>query len=173
MFVANMVELTVVMKFSKQITINASADKVWDVAGRDFANIGIWATAVSHSEANDKLASVNGSAVGGRLCKTAFGTASEEFTAYDDANKTYSFKGVFDSKMFNNVTSSMAVTSIDANTTKVEIIPALELTFFGVLMYPMIRMKISKVTDEVLDDLKYYVENDKPSPRKIASQQKQ
>jgi len=158
------------MNFTKQITINASADKVWNVAGRDFAKIGDWATAVSHSTANDKLASVNGSAVGGRLCETAFGTASEEFTAYDDAKKTYSFKGVFDSKMFNNVTSSMAVTSIDDHTTKVEIIPALELTLFGTIMYPMIRMQISKVTDEVLDDLKYYVENDKPSPRKIASQ---
>ena len=161
------------MNFTKQIIINAPAEKVWAVAGRDFAKIGVWATAVSHSVANDKLTSVNGSAVGGRLCETAFGTASEEFTAYDDAKKTYSFKGVFDSKMFNDVTSNMEVTSIDDNTAKVEITPALELTLTGVLMYPMIRMQLSKVTDEVLEDLKYYVENGKPSPRKIASQQKQ
>lgn len=160
------------MKFTKQITINASADQIWNIAGRDFAKIGDWATAVSSSTANDKLDSVNGSVVGGRLCETAFGTASEEFTEYDDAKKTYSFKGVFDSKMFNNVTSSMAVTSIDDHSAKVEIIPALELTLLGVLMYPMIRMQISKVTDEVLDDLKYYVENGKPSPRKLASQKK-
>lgn len=158
------------MKFVKDITINASADKVWEVAGRDFANIGKWATAVSHSTVNDKLASVNGSPVGGRLCETSFGTASEEFTAYDDDKKSFSFKGVFESKMFNDVTSSMEVKSIDNNTTKVEITPALKLTFLGTLMYPIIRMQISKVTDEVLDDLKYYVENGKPSPRKLASQ---
>ena len=164
--------MVVSMKFSKEIIINAPADKVWEVAGRDFANIGNWATAVSHSEANNKLPTVNGSEVGGRICKTAFGTASEEFTAYDDAQKTYSFKGVFDSKMFNDVTSSMKVTTTEDNQTKVEITPALELTFLGTLMYPMIRMQLSKVTDEVLDDLKYYVENGKPSPRKIASQKK-
>lgn len=158
------------MEFTKQIIINASADKVWAIAGRDFANVGKWATAVSHSVANDKLASVNGSEVGGRFCKTDFGTASEEFTAYDDDKKTYSFKGVFDSKMFNDVISSMEVISIDANTTKVEITPSLKLTLLGILMYPMIRMKISKVTDEILDDLKYYVENGKPSARKLASQ---
>lgn len=160
------------MKFSKQISINASAEKVWNIAGRDFANIGKWATAVSSSVVNDKLASVNGSKVGGRLCETGFGTASEEFTAYDDDKKSYSFKGVFDSKMFNDVTSSMKVTAIDVNTAKVEITPALKLTLLGTIMYPMIRMQISKVTDEVLEDLKYYVENGKPSPKKLASQKK-
>jgi len=160
------------MKFVKDITIKASADKVWKIAGHDFANIGKWATAVSHSSVNDKLTSVNGSPVGGRLCKTSFGTASEEFTAYNDDKKSYSFKGVFDSKMFNNVTSSMEVKSIDTKTTRVEITPALELTLLGTLMYPMIRMQISKTTDEVLEDLKYYVENGKPSPRKVASYKK-
>lgn len=157
------------MKFVKHITIDATADKVWKVAGRDFASIGKWATAVSHSTINDKLASVNGSPVGGRFCETSFGTASEEFTAFNDDKKTYSFKGVFKSKMFNDVTSSMKVKSIDAKTTRVEITPALKLTFLGTLMYPLIRMQISKVTDEILDDLKYYVENGKPSPRKLAS----
>jgi len=160
------------MKFTKEITINESADKVWEVAGRDFANIGVWATAISSSVANHEIPSVEGSPVGGRLCETDFGTASEEFTAYDDANKTYSFKGVFDSKMFNNVTSSMKVTAIDDKTAKVEIEPALELTLVGVIMYPMIKMQISKVTDEILEDLKYYVENGKPSARKLSSQKK-
>ena len=158
------------MKFSKQITIAASADKVWEIAGRDFANIGVWATAVSHSVVNDKLASVNDSPVGGRLCETSFGTASEEFTAYDDAEKTYSFKGVFDSKMLQSVINTTQLVSIDENTTEVRITPDIELSFIGTLMSPMIRMQLGKLTDEILDDLKYYVENGKPSPRKLASQ---
>ena len=158
------------MKFSKKILINATADKVWEVAGRDFANVGKWATAVSHSTENKELACVNGSPVGGRVCQTSFGSASEEFTAYDDEKKTYSFKGVFKSKMFNNVTSSMKVESVDGNKALVKIVPELELTILGILMYPVIRMMLNKTTDEILDDLKYYVENGKPSPRKLASQ---
>lgn len=160
------------MKFSKQITINAPADKVWQIAGRDFATIGEWATAVSHSEANTELPTVNSSHVGGRTCTTSFGKASEEFTAYNDEERSYSFKGVFKSKMFNKVTSSMKVDEVDENTTLVKITPALELTWLGTLMYPLIRMQISKVTDEILDDLKYFVENGTPSPKKLASQKK-
>ena len=160
------------MKFTKQVSINASAEKVWQVAGREFADVGVWATAVSHSVANNKLPSVNNSPVGGRLCDTSLGKASEEFTAYDDKKMSYSFKGVFKSKMFNDVTNTLEVTSINANTTKVHITPALKLTILGSLMSPMIRMMVSRTTDEILDDLKYYVENGKPSPRKLASQRK-
>jgi len=80
------------MKFSKQITINSSVEKVWDVLGRDFANIGVWSTAVSSSVANNEVARVNNSPVGGRLCETSIGKISEEFTAYDDDKKTFSFK---------------------------------------------------------------------------------
>ncbi len=161
------------MKFSKQITVNASAEKVWDILGRDFANISVWSTAVSHSIANDKLASVNNSPVGGRFCDTSFGKISEEFTAYDDAKKTFSFKGVFDSRMFKSVINTSGLTSIDENTTEVSFGPNIELSFIGTLMYPMIRMMLSKAVDVILDDLKYYVENGKPSPRKLAAQQKQ
>ena len=158
------------MKFTKQISINASAEKVWDILGRDFANIGVWSTAVSHSVANDKLAPVNNSPVGGRLCDTRFGKISEEFTAYDETQKTFSFKGVFDSKLFKNLTNTVNLTSIDENTTEVKITPEIELSWIGTLMSPMIKMQLNKALDQLLDDLKYYVENGKPSPSKLASQ---
>ena len=132
------------MQFSKQVTVNASAEKVWEVAAREFANIGVWATAVSHSVANNELASVNNSPVGGRLCDTSIGKISEEFTAYDDDKQTFSFKGVFDSKMLQSVTNTTELRSIDENTTEVKITPNIELSFIGSLMSPMIRMQLSK-----------------------------
>ena len=160
------------MKFSKQITINASAEKVWDVLGRDFVNIGTWATSVPHSAVNNEAARVNNSPVGGRVCNTDFGDVSEEFTAYDDDKKSLSFRGVFDSKMFKNLISTNDVVSVDENTAEVKITPNVELTFIGTLMYPMIKMQLNKAIDQILDDLKYYVENGKPSPAKLVSQQK-
>ena len=160
------------MEFSKQITVNASTEKVWDVLDRDFANIGVWSTAVSHSVVNDKIASVNNSPVGGRLCETSFGKVSEEFTAYDDDKKTFSFKGVFGSKLFKSVINTAELTAIDENTTVVKITPEIKLSFIGTLMSPMIKMQLNKAIDLILDDLKYYVENRQPSPSKLASQQK-
>ena len=160
------------MEFTKQVSVNASAEKVWDVIGRDFANIGVWSTAVSHSVANNEVAPVNNSPVGGRVCDTSFGKISEEFTAYDDNKKTFSFKGVFDSKMFKSVISTTELTSIDENTTVVKMTPDIKLSFIGTLMSPIIKIQLSKTLDQLLDDLKYYVENGKPSPKKLASQQK-
>ena len=160
------------MNFTKKIIVNASAEKVWDVVGRDFANVGVWSTAVSHSVANDKLTPVNNSPVGGRVCETSFGSVSEEFTAYDDNKKTFSFKGVFGSKMFKSVISTTELVSIDENTTEVKATPNIDLSFIGTIMSPMIKMQLNKILDQFLEDLKYYVENGKPSPAKIASQKK-
>jgi len=160
------------MKFSKQITVNASADKVWDVLGHDFANIGTWSTAVSNSVANNELAKVNNSPVGGRVCKTSFGDISEEFTAYDETGKTFSFKGVIKSKMFTSLTNTIKVSSTGENSTLVEIIPEVKLTFLGKLMYPMIKMQLNSTLDQLFKDLKYYVEKGSPSPSKLASQKK-
>ena len=160
------------MEFTKQIIVNASAEKVWDVLGKDFANIGVWSTAVAHSSVNNEAARVNNSPVGGRVCDTVFGKVSEEFTAYDDEKKSLSFKGVIKSKMFKSLISTNEVTSIDENTAEVKITPHVELTFIGTLMSPMIKMQLSKTLDQVLDDLKYYVENGKPSPAKLAAQEK-
>jgi len=160
------------MKFTKQVTINAPADKVWEVLARDFADTGTWATAVSSSVAHKDVAPVNNSHVGGRVCQTDFGEVNEDFTAYDDQNKTFSYKGDIKSKILKNVTNSAEVISQDENTTLVKITPEIGLSFIGMFMAPMLKMKLSKLTDEVLDDLKYYVENGKPSPRKLASQKK-
>jgi len=115
---------------------------------------------------------VNNSPVGGRLCNTSIGKISEEFTAYDDKNMSFSFKGVITSKLFTNLISTNKVTAIDESTSEVTATPNVELTFLGTLMSPLIKLQLSKAVSGGLDDLKYYVENGKPSPAKLASMQK-
>jgi len=88
------------MEFEKKVVIQASAEEVWNVLGRDFENVSKWATLVSNSEINTEAAVVNNSPVGGRLCNTSIGKISEEFTEYDDQNMSFSFKGVITSKLF-------------------------------------------------------------------------
>ena len=160
------------MKFSKEIIINVSEDKVWNILGPEFANIGTWATAVSHSVANDELPSLNNSPVGGRLCNTNIGTVSEEFTAYDADKKTFSFAGIIGSKIYSSLISTTEVTAKDENTSVVKITPHIVLKPLGLFMYPMVRKSLSRTIDGVLDDLKYFAENDTQSPRKAASMKK-
>jgi len=159
------------MKFSKDITINAPAEKVWDILGHQFTDVGKWSRLVSQSVINNDAPKVNNSPVGGRLCETSIGKISEEFTAYDEEGMTFSFKGVITSKVFSNVISTNAVTAIDENTSKVTVTPNVDLKALGILMYPLIKMNLGKLIKQGLIDLKYFAENDKPSPEKLASQQ--
>jgi carbon monoxide dehydrogenase subunit G len=161
------------MKFSKQIIVDAPAEKVWGVLGRDFENVGKWATLVTHSEVNTEARAVNDSPVGGRLCNTSIGKVSEEFTAYDDQDMSFSFKGVISSKLFTNLISTNKVVAIDENTSEVTVTTNVELTFLGTWMLSLIKLQLSKAVSGGLDDLKYYVENGKPSPAKLATIQKQ
>jgi len=158
------------MKFSKDITINAPAEKVWDILGHKFEDVGQWSRLVSQSVVNKVAPKVNKSRVGGRVCSTSIGKISEEFTAYDEEGMTFSFKGVITSKVFSNVISTNTVTAIDKNTSKVTVTPNVDLKAIGILMYPLIRMNLGKLIKQGLIDLKYFAENDKPSPEKLASQ---
>jgi len=158
------------MKFSKDITINAPAKKVWDILGHKFADVGQWSSLVSQSTVNNDASKVNNSPVGGRLCETSIGKIFEDFTAYDEKGMTFSFKGVITSKIFSNVISTNAVTAIDENTSKVTVTPNVDLKVLGILMYPLIKMNLGKLIKQGLMDLKYFAENDKISPEKLASQ---
>ena len=158
------------MKFSKDITINAPATKVWNILGHKFADVGQWSSLVSQSVINNDAPKVNNSPVGGRLCETGIGKISEEFTAYDEEGMTFSFKGVITSKVFSNVISTNVVTAIDDNTSKVTVTPNVDLRAFGILMYPLIKINLGKLIKQSLKDLKYYAENDKPSPEKLSLQ---
>ena len=157
------------MKFSKDITINAPAEKVWDILGHKFTDVHQWARSIPHSTVNPHAERVNGSPVGGRLCDTSIGNISEEFTAHDEEGMTFSFKGVIKSVMFTRVVSSNKVVSVDADTSKVIVTPQIDLTLLGKLMYPLIKLNLNKTVNEVLADLKYFAENDKPSPEKLAA----
>ncbi|MFT5723247.1 MAG: hypothetical protein ACI9JN_000356 [Bacteroidia bacterium] len=44
-----------------------------------------------------------------------------------------------------------------------------EMKGLGYILAPIVKMKLSKVGDELLEELKYYVENGKPHPRKTSN----
>ena len=76
----------------KTDTINASAERVWEILSDEFADVGSWASVVDHSQAHTKAAAPAGATAGGRTCEVpGFGFTDERFTRYDEANKTFSF----------------------------------------------------------------------------------
>ncbi|MFT7614591.1 MAG: hypothetical protein ACI9J3_003573 [Parvicellaceae bacterium] len=158
------------MKFSKEVTINAPAEKVWDIVGHNFADIGKYDGLVSSSVINHDLPKLNGSPYGGRVCESSFGTINEKFIEYDEGGMTFSFQGDIKSPVFSNVINTVAVIAVNETTSKIIATPNVDLTFLGKVMFPLIRLSLGSAVGNGLLDLKYFAENDKVSPRKLASQ---
>jgi hypothetical protein len=56
--------------FSRQITIHAPADEVWEVVGRQFDRVGEWATVIPASAPDPAAAGLVDAPVPGRVCQT-------------------------------------------------------------------------------------------------------
>jgi hypothetical protein len=158
------------MKILKEVSINAPADRVWDIVGHNFAKIGNWDGSVSSSIVNNSFPKVNGSPYGGRVCETSFGTINEKFTAYDEKGMTFSFQGDITSPVFSNVLNTVTVIPVNANKSRVITSPNVDLTFLGKVMSPLLKAGLGSAIKKGLEDLKYYTENNKISPRKLKSQ---
>jgi len=159
-----------IMRILKEVNINAPAEKVWDIVGLNFAKIGNWDGSVSSSTVNNSSPKVNGSPYGGRVCETSFGTIKEKFTAYNEKEMTFSFQGDITSPVFSNVINTVKVIPVSANESRVIAAPNVDLTFLGKVMSPLIKAGLGGAIKKGLEDLKYYAENNKISPRKLKSQ---
>jgi hypothetical protein len=158
------------MKILKEVIIGAPAEKIWDIVGHNFAKIGNWDGSVSNSVVNNDFPKVNGSPCGGRVCETSFGTIKEKFTAYDENSMTFSFQGDITSKVFSNVMNTVTVVPMGKKKSKIIASPNVDLTFLGKIMSPLIKSGLGSAIKKGLEDLKYFAENNKVSPRKLASQ---
>ena len=156
------------MRIAKSITINAPADQVWKVVAHEFAQIGEWASAVAESEVNTNAIVPEGATVGGRVCQVpGFGEVHENFTAYDEAGKTYSFKINGLPFFVTSAHNSWVVKAIDASTTEVSFQGEVKMMpVIGSVMRIPLRMQLSTRLQNAVEELKYYVETGEVHPRK-------
>lgn len=162
------------MKFVKTKTINGSANKIWQVTAVEFADIGKWMSGVVHSRANE-TAQLNNEAVAGRVC--TFDTSDDPFmaieniTRFDEKNHILEFE-VFPQKksgaglpiIKNSVV--MSLETINDNTTVLHWQSQFELKWLGKLLSPLLRIKINGTFNDLLNDLKVYIETGRVSEKK-------
>jgi hypothetical protein len=160
----------------KTDTINASAERIWEILSDEFTDVGSWASAVDHSEAHTKAPAPAGASTGGRTCEVpGFGFTDERFTRFDEANKTLSFS--IDAEkipdFFKNMESTWKVVSTGPNTSKVTTKIAGEATGVrGALVSPIMKRKFSGLLDQGYKDLKVYAETGQVSDAKRKAQAK-
>lgn len=155
------------MKIIKKIAINKSIDEVWEVLGNQFGQISNWAALIKESKVYGE-GQLNGLNYSKRETNTLNGITKQEMTSFNPANYSLSYKSISGTPpIIKEVRAVWRLTKKDSNTTDLVLDFTADMKGLGFILVPIVKIKLSKVGGELLDELKYYLENGKPHPRKI------
>ena len=158
------------IKMNRQIEINAPAEKVWRILAHEFEYIDRWSSGITKSKASTDGSIPEGAKVCGRVCDTVL----EEFTHYDEEAKRFGYRMIDPPWFIRSIGNNWSVRPLEPNKSVVEMRPEIDLNpILALLLIPLIKIGGGIVADRTFQELKYYVEHDKPHPRKLKAQQKQ
>lgn len=168
------------MKFTKKRTVTASADKVWRVFADEFDDAYKWMASIPHSYGQPNGEQFDGAESAGRVCELNGDSkglkASEKFLAYDQAAKTCTVRVDFLNTpvvfpvQYNTV--NFSVVELGADESEVTWEFHSEIKTWAYLIWPLVRIGFGVFIGQIMDELKFYVENDAPHPRKIQAMSK-
>jgi len=153
------------------ITINAPAAAVWHVIAHQFDAIGEWASSIPTSYAAPE-APPPGAEVGARVCATGvrgFKDVQEQFTSYDEEAMRFAYVATVGLPwIVRHAENHWQVRPLDQSRCQVEAQAVVDLrTFPGLILAPLLRMQMNRLGRQTFEELKYYVEQGKPHPRKM------
>jgi len=168
------------MKFDIHAKVNATADKVWKAFADDFDGAYVWMASIPHSYGVENGPKFDGAESVGRVCEISPNPnglrVSEKFLAYDKETKTCTVRIDFVNTPF--------IFPIDHNRLEFEVRAAgdsqSDMTFgfrsqlkpWAFFMWPIIRLAFGVFVGQIVEELKFFVENDVPHPRKIKAMNK-
>lgn len=153
----------------QEIIIDASIKDAWEVLGPQFENAQIWASSIKHSEALNDI-SLNGSTCTIRGCSVAgMGEIKETLLSYSSDEQSLSYvvkEGM--PKMVKYASNHWQLIDLGNGKTKLKMKIEMKTGgFMGWLMNGMMKKKMTKLSSEIAEEFKYYVETGKPHPRKV------
>jgi len=155
------------MEFKKNLNINATADRVWEVVAHDFDGVGMWSSGVASSGPNIDARVPDGATVGGRICATpGFGDLKETFTEYSEENKQFRFVVSGMPSFITLAQNTVQVQATGLESASVSLHIQMETNTLGRVMGPMFAIKLKTTLNTFLDELKVYIENDEVSSKK-------
>ncbi len=154
------------MQFTKQIEVDVDAARLWEIVAHDFDRVGEWSSAVQSSGANEEAAVPDGATVGGRVCATDFGDLKETFTAYDEQNRTFTFRVTGMPSFITLAQNTVEVTPNGQHSSEVSLNIRMETNAVGKVMGPMFAIKLKNALNTFLAELKTFAEQGELSSRK-------
>ena len=157
----------------KELVINKDIKAVWQVMGVQYTEVHLWSTNFKDSKAggNPKLLGLD---YLHRITQTDRGETIQELDNFDSDNYTLTYhisKGA--PEIAKTAVGIWSLVSIEPNKTKVILEFRMETNGFkGLMLSSIIKFKLGKSAMGIAEELKFYVENGEPHPRKIESQLK-
>jgi|TARA_B110000503_G_C7120136_1_gene402116 hypothetical protein len=168
------------MKTTKIITIDSAGDKVWDVFAHDFNNAYKWMASIPNSFGKDNGKKYPDSSSAGRVCELGSNPngmqAKESFLAYSEENKTCTvliefLNTPFGFPLVQNVAEfSLVEQGENQSVVTFSVISTLKPLAF--MIYPVVKFGFGYAVKQIVEELKFYVENGIPHPRKVKATNK-
>ena len=163
------------MQIRQQLTVNTSADNVWEILGPQYAYVSEWISAVHMSQRHDTSVAPANAPCSGRVCETDLGPFKETIIHYDERNRSLAYSAQGDKMPFfvKQLSNSWKVTPLGDNRARVDMCAEVSiLSVFSLVMGPMMRLQIGGILKNAVEELKYFAENGVPHPRKLDAQRK-
>ncbi|MEO0836424.1 MAG: SRPBCC family protein [Cyanobacteria bacterium J06642_3] len=161
------------MKLTKQFTVNASADRLWEIMGIQFADISNWASGVYASKGHYNGDKLPGASYSGRVCETSIGILKEQILIYDEKSRTVSYdaKGKKMPFFVKHMANTWTFTPLSGGKCQAEMnLEVSLLRGFNLIMGPLMKIRMGGVLNQAIEELSYFAENGVIHPRKLESQ---
>lgn len=157
------------LQLKGKIDINAPADQVWQVIAHNYGDIGQWAAMIPASSAITGGPAPDGAPVAGRVCSAqGFGDVREQFTYYDESARRFGYIAAEGLPSFiSRAENNWSVRSLGPDISEVTMRGEIDFPVFpGLLLMPIFKLVMGRKGKQMAEELKYFVENDEPHPRK-------
>lgn len=161
------------MTIEREIVVNKNINDAWKVLGTEFAEVHRWASAVNHSSGTGN--SFHGASCSERGCDIqGMGRTKEQLIRFSNEEYVLSYtvpEGM--PSIVKYATNTWQLTSLGPNQSKLKM--KIDITlggFMGVIMQPMMKMMMGKMSITMTEDFKYYVETGFPSAKKVKAMRK-
>lgn len=154
------------MKIKTDFIINKPISEVWDVVGNQFSTAYKWASVLNHSEGSGVR--INNNVCESRTCDIqGMGRIREKLIEFDPAKYTLTYEVVEGFPFFVKKGANRFDLVAEGDHTRVYSSAQFQTQgLIGVLMRPLLKIQMKSIIKKVAEDLKFYVENGQPHPRK-------
>lgn len=158
------------MEIKANFIINKSVADVWEILGNQFSSAYKWASVLNHSEGR-------GNKIDHQVCESrtcdiqGMGRIQEKLLEFDPQKYTLTYEVVEGFPFFVKKGVNRFDLVVEDNNTRVYTSAQFETQgIIGFFMRPLLKVQMKSILKKVTEDLKFYVENGYPHPRKNKNQ---